>query len=106
VIIISQPEDTTVCRGSDVTINCGYQSDTVLPIRWVENVTRIISTNSVAYQLNNASVPMATSLTVFSINYTTSFFCKVRPHNANQEVASRVGTVTVNGMYVHMLCVD
>ena len=46
--------------------------------------------------MNNASVPMATSLTVFSINYTTSFHCKVG--HAHKEVASRIGTVTVNGM--------
>ena len=84
-----------------MTINCGYQSDTVLPIRWVENQTTIINTNKAAYQLNNASIPMATSLTIFSINYTTSFYCKVKPKNVT-EVASTVGTITVIGTYVHI----
>jgi len=80
-----------------VTINCGYQSDTVFRVIWVENQT-ITDTNKAEYQLNNALIPMSTSLTVFSINYTTSFFCQVRPHNVNQGVSSRVGTVTVIGM--------
>jgi len=74
-------------------------------MKWVENQTTIINTNKAAYQLNNVSIPTATSLTVFSINYSTSFYCKVRPHDANQEVASRPGTVTVIGMYIH-ICVD
>jgi len=99
VTIISQLEDTTVCRGSNVTINCGYQSDTVLPIRWVENKTTIINTNKAEYQLNNASIPNATSLTVFYISYTTTFFCKVNQTDGH-EVASDMATVTVIGMYV------
>ena len=98
--IINQPKDTTVCRGSDVTINCGYQSDTVIPMRWVENRTTIINTNKAGYQLNNVSIPRATSLTVFSISYTTTFYCTVRPRR--NILASRVATVTVIGMYVHM----
>jgi len=89
----------TVCRGSDVTINCGYQSDTVLPIRWVENQTTIINTNKATYQLNNASIPMSTSLTVFSISYTTTFSCRVRKTDGT-EIASRIVTVTAIGIYV------
>ena len=59
--------------------------------------------NSPLYQLNNVSSPMTTSLTVISINVTTTFQCIV---HLTQTTTSTLGTVTVIGMYVRMyICI-
>ena len=80
VIITTPPENTTVCSGSDVTISCGHTIATVLPVTWIINGTSFTLEeipNSPLYQLNNPFGPPTLSLTVFSINGTTTFQCVV-----------------------------
>ena len=90
----------TVCSGSDVLVCCGYLSTSLLPVTWIINGTPFDQSaidNSPLYQLNNPTTPMRVSLTVFSINHTTTFQCVV------QSTTSRIQTVTVTtGMYVCM----
>ena len=99
--IITPPENTTVCRGSDMTISCGHVTATAFPVTWIINGTSFTQeeiVNSPLYQLNNPTSPLTTSLTVFSINATTTFQCIVL---LTPNTTSTLGTVTVNGMYVH-----
>ena len=99
--ITTPPENTTVCRGSDVTISCGYGSATAFPVTWISNGTSFTQEEiffSPLYQQNNNNTPIANSLTVFSINGTTTFQCVVL---STPNTTSTRGTVTVIGMYVH-----
>ena len=100
VTFITQPEDTTVSRGSEVTINCGYQRFSASPALWIINETSFTQediVNSPLYQLNNPTSPMTFSMTVFSINGTTTFQCVI----LTPFTTSTQGTVTViNGTYV------
>ena len=100
--ITRPPEDTTVCRGSNVTISCGYSSGTALPVTWIINETLFTQediVDSPLYQLNSPTSPMGISITVISINGTTAFQCRVHstPHST-----STLGTVTVIGMYMYV----
>ena len=101
VVIFSQPQNTTACRGSNVTISCGYVSGTAFPVTWIINGTSFDEEtleNSPLYQLNNPTSPTRYSLTVFSINATTTFQCIVY---STSRITSTLGTVTVIGMYIH-----
>ena len=101
VVITRPPENRTVQRGSDVTISCGYGSATALPVTWIINgrsFTQQEIVNSSLYRLNFATIPMLTSLTVFSINGTTTFQCVVQ---STANTTSTHGTVIIIGMYVH-----
>ena len=104
VVITTPPENTTVCRSSDVTISCGYGSATALPVAWIINGTSFTQeeiVNSPLYQLNNPISPPTLSLTVFSINDTTTFQCVVL---STPNTTSTHGTVIVmNGMYKHII---
>ena len=106
VTILTPPENTTVSRGSDVTISCGYQWRTALAVTWIINGTSFTQeeiVNSPLYQLNNPNSPMSVSLTVFSINDTTTFQCIVPSTPNTTTITSTRGTVTVtSGMYVCM----
>ena len=97
------PENTTVCRGSDVTISCGYLWITALPVTWIINgtsFTQLEIVNSPLYQLNNVISPQTYTLTVFSINATTTFQCVVQ---STLVITSTYGTVTViSGMYMYI----
>ena len=78
--ITTPPEDATVCRGSDVTISCGYDSDTPLDVVWRINATHFTKSqimNISSYQLNNPTTPVNYSLTIFSINGTTTIRCAI-----------------------------
>ena len=102
VTITTPPENTTVCRGVDVTISCGYLTGvTALPVTWIINETSFTQeeiVNSPLYKLNNAASPPTTSLTVFSLNGTTTFQCIVL---STPNTTSTHGAVTVtNGTYV------
>lgn len=93
------PENVTVCRGSEVAINCGYQSSRALPVSWIINgilLTQQEVVDSPLYQLNNPTTPMRVSLTVFSINVTTTFQCAVQS-TPSISISAR-GTITVVGM--------
>ena len=99
VLIFTPPENTTVCRGSDVTISCGYAGFTALPVTWIINGTSFDQeeiVNSPLYQLNNPISPPTFSLTVFSINDTTTFQCVVL--STPNKTTSTHGTVNVTGM--------
>ena len=82
-----------------MTISCGHVTVTTLPVTWIINGTSFSQEeiqNSPLYQLNNPTSPPTVSLTVFSINGTTTFQCVVLsiPHTTSTR-----GTVTVtNGM--------
>ena len=98
--IIRPPKNKTISRGSDVTIKCGYSGATVLPVTWIINGTSFTQSkvaNNPFYQLNNAASPKIVSLTVFSINGTTTFQCIV--HSALNTTSTHA-TVTVLGMYI------
>ena len=102
VAITKPPENRTVNRGGDVTISCEYISATALPVTWIINGTSFTQEeiqNSPLYQLNNPNSPMTVSLTVFSINGTTTFQCTVLSTPTTTTTSTR-GTVTVIGMYV------
>ena len=95
------PENTAVSRGSNVTISCGYLWPSALPVTWIINGTSFTQqdiVDSPLYQLNNPTNPMTLSLTVISINHTTTFQCIV---HSNTDVTSTLGTVTVTtGRYI------
>ena len=104
VIIITPPENITACRGRDLTISCGYQWASALPVTWIINGTSFTQqevVNSPLYQLNNPGSATTLSLTVFSINDTTTFQCVVHS-TLNTTSYSTLGTVAVTtGMYVY-----
>ena len=104
VTIITPPENTTVSRGSDVTVNCGHVTVVARPVTWIINGTSFTQEeilNSPLYQLNNPTSPVTFSLTVFSINGTTTFQCVVL---STPNTISTLGTVyVINGMYVHIV---
>ena len=107
VTITTPPEDTTVCRGSDVTISCGYNSDVPLDPVWIINASTFLQLslmNMSSYQVNNPTTPVNYSLTILSINGTTSIRCIVASLSLMNftAVTSLLVRVTVFGMYVHM----
>ena len=85
-----------------MTISCGYQWPRALPVTWIINGTSFTQqevVDSPLYQLNNPTAPMIGSLTVHSINHTTTFKCIV---HSTPTTTSTLGTVTVTtGMYIH-----
>ena len=108
VTITTPPEDTTVCRGSDVTISCGYDSDTPLDPVWRINGSAYLIQSEImnmsSYQENNPTTPVNYSLTIFSINGTT-----IRCAIASQSMVnftpalSPIVTITVVGMCIMYL---
>ena len=100
VIITTPPENTTVCKGSDVTISCGHVTAPALPVTWIINETSLTQQeilNNPLYQQNRAGTPTENSLTVFSINGTTNFQCVIQ---STPITTSTRGTVIVTGMYI------
>ena len=94
VAITRPPEDTTACRGSDVTITCGHNSTTPFNTIWSINKSQFSSLiNNPLYWLNNQT------LTIFSINDTTTFECAVQILSSSVILYSGPATVTVVGMY-------
>ena len=103
--ITTPPEDTTVCRGSDVTISCGYDSDTPLdPVWWINGtfLEQSAIVNKSSYQVNNPTTPVNHSLTIFSINGTTMIRCIIASQSMINftAVLSRTVAVTVIGMCI------
>ena len=95
VVITRPPENRIVCRGSNVNISCGYQWSTALPVTWIINgisFTEDVIMKSSLYRLNNCTSPPIFSLTVFSINDTTTFRCII---HSTTNVTSTLGIVTV-----------
>ena len=95
VTITRPPKNTAACRGSNVNISCGYVSATALSVTWIINGTSFTQqevVDSPLYQLNNPTAPTTVSLTVFSINHTTTFQCVV---HSTPNTTSTLGRVTV-----------
>ena len=105
VTIVVPPENTTISRGSNVTISCGYVSATAFPVTWIINGTSFTQeevVDSPLYQLNNPHSPSRVSLIVFSINHTTAFQCIV---HSTPSTTSTLGTVKVTtGKCVASVC--
>ena len=95
VVLTRPPENTTVCRGSDVIIGCGHNSTDTFYTIWGFNGSGLFSVvNSRMYQAINQT------LTIFSINYTTTVRCAVQIRVSPPIVlTSGTATVTVVGMY-------
>ena len=101
MIITTPPENTTVCRDSDVTISCGHVIAMARPVTWIINETSITQEEiffNPSYQQNSQTTPIGNSLTVFSINGTTTFQCIVL---SDPTTTSTPGTVIVIGMYIY-----
>ena len=99
VAITTPPENTTVLRGSDVNISCGYLWVIALPVTWIINGTSFDQqeiVNSPLYRLNNPISSMSVSLTVFSINGTTTFQCVVL--SAPTKTSTRGTIIVTYGM--------
>ena len=95
VTITRPPKNTAACRGSNVNISCGYSGSSALPVTWIINGTTFSQQDvqdSPLYQLNNPGSPMTISLTVLSINHTTTFQCVVI---STTNTTSTLVTVTV-----------
>ena len=75
-----------------MTISCGYQWSSVLPVTWIINGMSFTQIDSPLYRVNNPTSTMNLSLTVFSINSTTTFQCIV---HSTTNVTSTFGTITV-----------
>ena len=70
----------TVTRSSNVTISCGHVIAWPEPVTWIINGTSFTPEEiffSLLYQLNRQGIPTKNSLTVFSINGTTTFTGKI-----------------------------
>ena len=101
VVITRPPEDTTACRGSEVTIACGHNSTDIFDTIWGFNgsAPKII-VNSQMYQAMNQT------LTIFSINYTTTVQCAVHIRVSPPIIlSSGIATVMVVGMYKYIMYV-
>ena len=92
------PENATVCRDSNVTVSCGYDFSVPVSIDWIINGNAIRSSQlDNGTYMPNTSVPNATSLTILSINDTTTIQCSILLDPA---VTSWVGTIAVIGKYM------
>ena len=105
VTITRPPVNQIVCRDSDVTIPCGYQSNSTLPVTWIingiaYNEEEIV--NSTLYQLNSPTTPSRYSLTVFSISHTTTFQCIICS-KSTKTIVSAPGRVIVTGTYTNYI---
>ena len=102
VIITQPPGNTTACLNDNTTINCGYQSNTTIPVTWIINGTLFTQDKimrSPSYRLNNLTSPSNFSLTIFSINGTTTIRCVIQ---STPTVTSTRGLINVTSMYVCM----
>ena len=104
VIITYPPGNITACRNDDTTtISCGYQSNSTFPVTWIINGTSFTQDEimqSPWYRLNNLTNPSNFSLTIFSINGTTTIQCVIQ---STPNVTSTHGLINVTGIYVCML---
>ena len=83
-----------------MTISCGHVTTFALPVTWIINGTSVTQDEihfSPLYQQNSQTTSTANSLTVFSINGTTTFQCVVL---STPTTTSTPGTVTVIGKYI------
>ena len=97
------PQNITVTRGSNVIISCGHVIARPIPVSWIINGTSFSQEQilfSPLYQQNGQTNPIDNSLTVFSVNYTTTFQCVVQ---STPNTTSTLGTLTVIGetLYTH-----
>ena len=97
--ITRPPENTTVCKGSGVTISCGYNSPNALPVTWIINGMSFteddIMNNPSMYQLKNLATNDY-SLRIRRVNDDTTFQCVV---HSTQNISSTLGIV-ITGTYI------
>ena len=95
VAITRPPKDTTACRGSEVIISCEQNSTALFDTIWSINGSGFNSfVNDPLYRASNQT------LTIFSIDYTTTFQCAVQVLQSPPVILhSTTATVTVVGMY-------
>ena len=94
VALTRPPEDTTVCRGSDVIISCGHNGTGIFDTVWSFNGSSFssLANNPMYWAINE-------TLTIFSINYTTTVQCAVHIVVSPPIIlTSGIATVTVVGM--------
>ena len=99
---ITPPQNMSVTKGSNVTISCGHVIASPRPVTWIINGTSFDQEYiffSQIYQQNRQAAPTENSLTVFSINHTTTFQCVI---HLNPTTTSTLGTISVFGMYVYI----
>ena len=95
VTITKPPENTTFCRGRDVTISCHYVCAATLPVTWIINgisFNQSAIMNSPLYQQNNPTTPMNYSLSVSFVDGPTTFQCII--HSTPNTISTH-GTTTV-----------
>ena len=88
-----------------MNISCGYQWATALPVTWIINETSFTQDKvkiSPLYQLNSPTSPMRVSLTVFSINGTTTFQCIVLNQSTPVTNSTRGTVIVISGMCICM----
>ena len=94
VVITRPPENTTVCRGSEVIVSCGHNSTTEFNTIWSINGSGFssIAENDPLYRASNQT------LIIFSIDSTTTFQCLVQILLSSPIIlSSTLGIVTVVG---------
>lgn len=102
-IIVRPPGNITICDGDTITVNCGYESDTPLPVTWIINgrsFTQEELNNSLynyKYHLNNPTTPPNASLTIKNIYGNTTTQCVV---HSTSNITSGIGRVTTIGMVI------
>ena len=99
VAITRPPGDTTVCRGSNVTISCGHNSTDRFDTVWGFNGSALskIVNNRIYRAINQ-------TLIIFSINHTTNVQCAVHIRISPRIVlTSGTATVMVVGMYKYII---
>ena len=107
VTVVRPPDNVTVCSGVNVTISCGYQSNSTLNVTWVINGEPPVSDtalNNDTYQLNNRDDPVNYSLTILDVNNTNSTYQCIIESSPNTTTTSTLATVNVTGMYFMYVC--
>ena len=84
-----------------MTISCEHVIANSSPVTWIINGTSFSQEQiffSPSYQQYRQTTPTENSLTVFSINHTTTFQCVV---HSIPVTTSTLGTINVIGMYAY-----
>ena len=95
--ITRPPNNLKVCRGSRVTITCGYQIECpdALPVTWIINGMSFTADDIMdnpMYRLKTPTTPNAPALTIQPINGNVTIQCIVY---STTSTTSAPGTVTV-----------
>lgn len=102
MVITRPPEDTTACRGGNVTITCRHNSTTPFDTVWGFN-----GSNPETIVNGQVFRTMNQTLIIFSINYTTTVRCAVHIRRVSPPIVltSETAKVMVVGMYKYIMYV-